>query len=522
MRVVSSQEMRTLDKKAIEELKIPSIVLMEDAGLKSAFKIQALYEKSNFKNEILIFCGKGNNAGDGLVVARHLITNKIKVRVFFLGDEELLTADAKTNLTILKNLKTKIVFLENSESLGEFFKASQGPFFIVDALLGTGLKDGVQGFFRESIELINEYGSFIIALDIPSGVQGDTGQVETSSIQATHTLSYGYPKLGHFLLPGAMKRGELINLSLPFPTSWETDGDHFLLTKGNTAPLLQERDKYGHKNSFGHCLLVGGSPGRIGAIVMASNSCLQIGTGLVTVASWQDSFPSLEVKLSDEIMNFKIVLENDEFIIPPNSLQNFSSIVVGPGLGLRPDGAKLLEKLLKTYYGPLVLDADALNLISEYKLQPHLTYRKAPTVLTPHPGEMSRLLNKEKKEILDNPIKAVREAVAMTNAVVLLKGPTTFIHSPAGATWLNHYPNDGMATAGSGDVLAGIVGGLLGQKMNPLEATKLAVFIHSLSGAFAAEERGHRSMTALHIIENIKNAFSELNSQDKTIYERSL
>lgn len=377
-------------------------------------------------------------------------------------------------------------------------------------MVGTGLTRALEGAYYDVVELLNQRANEIIALDIPTGVLGDSGRIAATSIVASTTISFGFPKMGHFLAPGAARRGKLYNVNLTFPRQWMKEGDKFLLTPNNTASLLQKRDRFGHKNSFGHCLLIGGSPGRVGAVVMASASCLKMGTGLVTVASWDDSFPALDMKLSSEIMTFRIIRQGDEFLIPKPGLPNYSSIVVGPGLGTSDDGRLLMEQLVQGYNGPLVIDADGLNLIAEHKMHHFVAKRLAPTVITPHPGEMARLLGVTKDAVLDDPIAAVKEANEKTGAIVVLKGPTSLIYSSDGVTWLNHYPNDGMATAGSGDVLAGMIGGLVGQKMHPMEATKLGVYVHSQAGRFAAQVNGHRAMTALDIIKNIRLAFKKL------------
>jgi ADP-dependent NAD(P)H-hydrate dehydratase / NAD(P)H-hydrate epimerase len=282
------------------------------------------------------------------------------------------------------------------------------------------------------------------------------------------------------------------------------------LMKNPMSALLKERDRYGHKNAFGHTLLIGGSPGRLGAVAMAASACHKMGTGLATVATWPECFEALMTKLPYETMGVPLHLEGPEYELYKQNLNSYSSIVVGPGLGLRPEGKQLMKELLSVYQGPMVIDADALNLISEYKLHEDLTKRQHPTVLTPHPGEMARLLGVEKDEISRNPTQSVKSAVNQTHATVLLKGAATLIGSTEDILYLNHYPNDGMATAGSGDVLAGMIGGLIGQKMDPFNATLLGVYLHSLAGDFAARSQGHRSMTAPDIIENIGNAFKDI------------
>lgn len=243
---------------------------------------------------------------------------------------------------------------------------------------------------------------------------------------------------------------------------------------------------------------------------MAARAAHRIGTGLVTVATWEDCLATLMAKLPDETMSLGIRMEKAELAAYRKMLAHTTSVVIGPGMGTRPEGREILTEVLAGFQGPVVIDADALNLVAEHRLHEHLVARKGPTVLTPHPGEMARLLGISKEEVVADPVGAVKMAVDKTHSVVLLKGAATLISSPDEKLYLNHYPNDGMATAGSGDVLAGIIGGFLGQGMVPFDATQLGVYLHSLAGDHAAQALGHRSMTASDIIGNISNAFKEL------------
>lgn len=517
MRICSNAEMRQIDSTAEQEFGIDSMLLMENAGRAAT---QILLEKlphAGRSQEILIFAGKGNNAGDAFVIARRLICLERRVRIFHLQEETGYRGAVRKNFDILKKMKAKLTFIENVADLEAFFESSPGPFTLIDGIIGTGLKAPLEGVFYDVVELINRtHATEVIALDIPTGVSGDTGAVEGTSIQATLTISFGFPKLGHFLPPGATRRGELVNVDISLPPRFRKEGDKYLLMKSPMSALIKERDRYGHKNSFGHTLLIGGSPGRVGAIAMAARACHKMGTGLVTVATWKDTFENLLSRLPNETMAVPLYLEGPESEVYKQSLSGYSSIIIGPGLGLRPDGKALLEQVLTHYQGPMVIDADALNLIGEYQLFDRLVNRRAPTVLTPHPGEMARLLEKTKDEVIQDPVEALRSAVEKTHATVLLKGAATLIATPEDKIYLNHYPNDGMATAGSGDVLAGMIGGLLGQKMDPFQATLLGVYLHSLAGDFAARSFGHRSMTAPDIIENIGNAFKDLKTAEHT------
>ena len=511
MRIVMNQEMRNLDKMAIEELGIPSIVLMENAGLGAARIISQWYQEKKFQGEIIVCCGKGKNGGDGLVVARHLLMRGHRVRIFLCHDPLQISEESKTNLQILKNMKSKINIVDSPLVLEEYFKSASPPYLVVDAILGTGLDRTLEGDYLEIIELLNQKATDIIALDIPSGVKGDSGETAGGAIRASATVSFGYPRIGHFNSPGAALRGQFFNIDLGYPRKWAREGDKYLLVHDNVAPLIQRRNRFGHKNSFGHCLLIGGSPGRLGAIEMASQSCLKMGTGLVTVASWQDCFPTLELKVSSEVMTFRMKVEDAKVPIPVEGFLNtFSSIVIGPGLGVRPEGAYVLQYLLENFKGPIVIDADGLNIVAEHQLHRLLMNRPESCILTPHPGEMARLLRVDKSSVVNDPVSAVKKAVDLTGSIIALKGATTLIHSTEGITYFNHYPNDGMAKAGSGDVLAGMVGGLVGQKMPQLDSVRIAVYAHTLAGRLAAESFGERSMTAKDITAHISAAFRDL------------
>jgi NAD(P)H-hydrate epimerase len=503
--------MRQLDEIADREYGLEAAILMENAGRAAAQIILEEFPCAGKDTEILVFAGKGNNAGDAFAVARRLICLERKVRVFYLHTDSGYRGAVLKNFEILKRMKAKMTYLESGSDLAEFLNSSPGPFTIIDGILGTGLKGQLEGIYYEVVELINRIpAQGVISLDIPSGLSGDTGNVHGNSVYSDLTISFGFPKLGHFLPPGAARRGELINVDISLPPKFRREGDKFLLMKAAMGALLKERDRYGHKNSFGHTLLIGGNPGRLGAIVMSAGACHRVGTGLVTVASWEDGFEQLLMKLPNETMAVPLKSSGPEYQNYKKNLESYTSVVIGPGFGMRPEGKQILSDLLMHYDGPVVIDADALNLISEFHLHEQLAVRRAPTVLTPHPGEMARLLDISKEQVTADPIRAVRKAIEKTHSTVLLKGAATLISNPDETVYINHYPNDGMATAGSGDVLAGIIGGLIGQGMDAFQGTLLGVYLHSLAGDFAAQALGHRSMTAQDITENISHAFKNL------------
>jgi NAD(P)H-hydrate epimerase len=433
-----------------------------------------------------------------------------KVRVFHLVKGTDYKGATAENFKILQRMKAKLTHIVEAQEI-EAYLAQAGSFDLaIDGIIGTGLKGDLEGHFYDVVGMMNRHFKEIVSLDIPTGVSGDSGQVQGIAIEASLTISFGFPRLGHFLPPGAGYRGKLVNVDISLPHRFSVEGDKFLLQAKSVAKKILRRDRYAHKNTFGHVLLVGGSPGRTGAIAMATAAALRTGAGLATAATWTDSAGDLISQLPMEAMTLSIAENEKTYEQYAERLKQFSAIVMGPGMGSRPGAKKLLEILLGYYPGPVVLDADALNLISEHGLHGLCQRRKAPTVLTPHPGEMARLLNWKKEQVVNDPIGALRRAVDLTHAVVLLKGAATLMLSPEETMSLNHFPNSGMATAGSGDVLAGMIGGLLAQGIPGFDAAQVGVYLHSLAGARAAKRVSPRGMMAGDIIRSIPGAYLEL------------
>ena len=517
LRICTNQEMRSLDKIAETEMGIGPVLLMENAGRAATEIILREYPKAGLAQEILIFAGKGNNAGDAFVVARQLLCLGRRVRIFHLVNGAEYKGATAENFNILTRMKAKLVYVSESQDLEAFFDHARGPFLAVDGIIGTGLSGNLEGHFYEVVELINQHVTHVVSLDIPTGVSGDTGLMQGIAIQAEITISFGFPRLGHFLPPGANYRGKLVNVDISLPARFSKEGDKFLLRARSVAQKIAKKygreDRYAHKNDFGHVLMIGGSPGRTGAIAMASLAALRMGAGLVTVACWEKSMSELITRLPVEVMTMTIAEDEKDFGKYAKQIQQFSTVVVGPGMGHRPEAKKMLEWLLTYYQGPIVIDADALNLIAEHNLHSMCIHRKAPTVLTPHPGEMARLINRSKEEVVQSPVDSLKKCIALTHSVVMLKGAATLLSSPDEVMYLNHFPNSGMATAGSGDVLAGMIGGLLAQGMPGFDAAQTGVYLHSLSGAKAASKLGPRGMIATDIIKNIPFAYRELHKK---------
>jgi hydroxyethylthiazole kinase-like uncharacterized protein yjeF len=513
LRICTNEEMRQLDQIAETEMGIGPVLLMENAGRAATEILMKEYPQAGADREILIFAGKGNNAGDAFVVARQLLGLNRKVRVFHLVRGADYKGATLENFKILQKMKAKLVHLTDPQSLDAFFDHAHGPHIAIDGIIGTGLKGDLEGHFYEVIGLINRNVDTIVSLDIPTGVSGDTGLVKGIAIEASMTISFGFPRLGHFLPPGANFRGKLVNVDISLPARFAAEGDKFLLRARSVASKIEGRDRYAHKNTFGHVLHVGGSLGRTGAIAMATRASLRIGAGLATAATWSDCMSLLVSQLPIEAMTLMIPENEKSYDRYESELKSFSAIVIGPGMGNRPDAKKLIELILTYYSGPVVLDADALNILAENDLHALCVHRKGNTILTPHPGEMARLLKCKTEQVVQDPIKALKKCVEMTNSVVLLKGAATLILSPDEVMYVNHFPNSGMATAGSGDVLAGMIGGLLAQGMSAFDAAQVGVYLHSLAGARAAYRVSTRGMIASDIIKSIPFAYKELHKK---------
>jgi ADP-dependent NAD(P)H-hydrate dehydratase / NAD(P)H-hydrate epimerase len=511
MRVVTAKEMRDIDELAIQKFKIPSIVLMENAGLRAAEIVAKKHDELNYRSEILVFAGKGKNGGDALVVARQLSAMGKKVRLFLLHSFDDYKGEAKQNLDIILSQKIRPIVLDNVGPLEEFFHSATGPFLCVDGLLGIGFKGPLAGLFADVVDMLNAKTDYMVSLDIPTGVDATTGQVIGQCMEADLTIAFGFAKLGHYIAPGALFRGDLEVVDISLPLGFRSEGTIHAISKNTVAPLLKRRDVYGHKNSFGHTLLFGGSKGKLGAISMAASACLRVGAGLATVVTWEDSYEQLLARVEDEIMCLPLSFEDKRYQEYKDEIHFYTSVVIGPGMGVGERAKKLLSDFIDYYRGPLVIDADGITILADPEIRAKLHNRKNPTILTPHPGELSRLIGVPKADVVNNPREMVERAAEETNAVVLLKGATTFISAGDGHLYLNHYPNDGMATAGSGDVLAGMIGGIVGQqRMDQKDAVCLSVYLHSLAGDFAAQRLGHRSMTASDIISHLGDSFLEL------------
>jgi hydroxyethylthiazole kinase-like uncharacterized protein yjeF len=516
MKVVTAREMKDIDTKTIQEFCVSGPVLMERAGLAVTRRVSELFGRK----KIIVISGSGNNGGDGLVAARHLHNNGWDVSVFLTAEPEHFSSNA------MVQYKAAEQFGVSMYRIGELFLHHVSIFsrhaLIIDAMLGTGLNKPVTGTLSDAISLINKTGLPVLSVDIPSGISSDNGQVLGNAVKADYTVTFGLPKRGHLLHPGAAFSGELSVEDIGFPRTLITS-EHLnveYLEKTYASSLIPLRENYSHKGLYGHVLIVAGSRGKTGAARMAARACLRSGAGLVTVGV-PESLAGVFQSCFTEEMTF-ILPDKGNGSLSSGASQNIldfihetaSVVAVGPGIGVSDDTVKILRDMIKESSCPVVIDADGISsLAGNIRM---LRKAKAPLILTPHPGEMKSLLKGSDMDISDIEKNRIDTAISFaqdTNTFLVLKGVPTVIASPEGNAFVNSTGNPGMAAAGTGDVLTGMISGLLGQTGNPLHACILGVYLHGLAGDFAASKKGQHSLIATDLIDELPAAFHALLSQ---------
>ena len=500
LKIFSSQLVREADAYTIQYEPIPSIDLMERAANACVGWIEN-FEDLSEKN-FLVFCGPGNNGGDGLAIARMLHEKHISVTAFIPYESDKKTLDFLTNLDRANACGINI---ESFESINpELFTPNH---ILIDALFGSGLSKPLEGKYKDLTKMINQSNCITIAIDIPSGLFTDkpADLVKDTIIKADYTLCFQFPKLC-FLFPEnefIVGQWHVLPIGLHPDFIKNTACKNYLVEFEDAKAMLKPRAHFSHKGTFGHALLIGGSKGKIGAAVLMGKSCLHSGAGLVSVhlpacgnVIMQTAVPEVMVSIDED--------ENECTILP--HLDPFSAIAAGPGLGTGKLSASMLKHLIQEAKVPLLLDADAINILSENPTW--LAFLPKGTVLTPHPGEFARLAGKTSNSF--DRLESLRAICVKYSLNIVLKGAYTIVCSPLGNCYFNPSGNPGMATAGSGDVLTGIITGLLAQGYNTTEACILGVYIHGYSGDISAEISGFEAMIAGDIIENLGKSFMQL------------
>ncbi len=505
MKITNVDQMRALDQRAIEHYRIPDNILMENAGGAVYTVIQG--EFGVVGKRFAVFCGSGNNGGDGFVVARKLHSNGGLVKVFFLGEREKLKGAARFNLDIMDALPVEMEVLKN---LDQALESISGCDAIVDALLGTGLMRNVGGKYRDVLLHINLSGKTVFSVDIPSGISGDTGQVMGCAVKADYTVTFGLPKLGNLLYPGFDYCGKLFVTHISFPPALYNDPE--IKVETNDPVQIPERDPDSHKGDYGKTLFIAGSSNYLGAPYFSALSFLKAGGGLSYLASPRSITNFLATKGSEivfvpqeETDTGSISLKAAESIL--DFSQGADLVVMGPGLSLNSETKELARELAKSIQKPLIIDGDGITAISEDT--EILKKRTGPTLLTPHPGEMSRIIGKNADEIKQDRISVLSGACRELNSTIILKGAHTLIGFPGGPIFINTSGNPGMATAGSGDVLVGTIAAMCGMGLPLEQGIRMGVFVHGFSGDLSAREIGGDGVTAQDIMEYLPEALLE-------------
>ena len=496
MKVSSVSEMRELDRKAIEAFGIKDELLMENAGLAAYACI--LENLGIAGKRFCIFCGLGNNGGDGFVIARKLHSNGGSVKVYILGDRDKFKGAARMNLDILTRLSVDMIELESAENArGDLFHCDA----VVDAIFGTGLDRDVEGLYREVVELINGCGKCVFSVDIPSGIHGDSGKVMGVAVRADYTVTFGLPKTGNLLFPGFECCGQLYVTHISFPPSMH-DGDA-LKVEVNPPVDLPPRPRDGHKGSFGEILFIAGASSYFGAPYFAALSFLKSGGGYSRLAAPRSATPFIAGKGSEivfmpqeETTSGSIALENRESLLEIS--EKMDMVVLGPGLSLNEETGQLVRDLARDIKRPLLLDGDGITAVCD---DPEiLRQRSETTILTPHLGEMARITRMGVPEIDANKIGILQQTAQDLHAIIVLKGAHSLIGYPDKRVLVNMSGNPGMATAGSGDVLTGAIAAMFGVGLPIEKAVGAGTFIHGFSGDLAAEAKGEDGITAQDIL----------------------
>jgi hydroxyethylthiazole kinase-like uncharacterized protein yjeF len=507
MRIVTNAEMRNIDTRAMQKLGIPSTVLMENAGRGCVDVIENYFDPESLK--VCILCGKGNNGGDGFVIARHLQNRGAEVEIILLGKATSLKGDSRINYALAKKSGLPIHEFIEPKTIKRTIDAF-APGVIVDAVFGTGFKGSLQPKYRAVFDIVNSYDAFVLSVDIPSGINGDNGQCDRTCIVADATAAMCLPKRGHYLYPGRELCGDVFVVDIGVPYTLINSGFPRIPTFQDVLAALPVRKPDGHKGSFGTVLTVAGARGFSGAAAMAATSSLKTGAGLVRLAIPKGIADAIESKLL-EVVKIPLPQTADETIdtaaltvLTPH----FDSdvIVVGPGITTHPQTAEFLVSFVSKITSPLIIDADAINILAGHK---HLLKKcPAPCVLTPHPGELSRLTGLPVKDINLNRLDLAPQLARTYNCVMVLKGAPTVIASPDGSVYLNPTGNSGLSSAGSGDVLVGMIAGFIAQHVSLVESAMLGAFLHGLCSELAMERNNEYSLMAGDLIEHIPEAIN--------------
>jgi NAD(P)H-hydrate epimerase len=514
VKLLTAAEMASMDRQATEQYAIPSLVLMENAG--RAVADAALDADGGLRGrEVAVFCGKGNNGGDGLVAARHLLRAGADPLVFVVGSFQNLKGDARKNLDMATRAGVRVRSLADTADLKTVAEEVRRAAIVIDALFGTGFKPPARGFYEEVIVFINDLGLPIVAVDIPSGLSADHGRVAGASVAAGHTVTFGLPKVGQFLYPAAAACGRITLADIGFPSALEEriSASHRLVTPRSASALLSPRPPDCHKGQSGHLLILAGSRGMVGAAVLAARGALRAGAGLVTVALPESQAPPCLDGLPEAMVlplpeTSRGTPAEGALDVLLEQMPGKQAMAIGPGLSRNKSTARLVRTLITHVKVPLVVDADGLNAIAD---SPSILLESVSDIVaTPHPGELGRLLGLSAAQIQEQRIEVARNFSKKYGLLVVLKGARTVVAAPSGQVSVNTTGNAGMAAGGMGDVLTGAIGALIAQGHTPRQAAVLGSYLHGRAGDIAAAETGPWGYLAAEVADLIPAALSSL------------
>ena len=524
-KLLNSTQMAEADRRTIEELGLPGMVLMENAGANVSKHLKRLYPQWN-KRLVLILAGQGNNGGDGFVVARRLLQDGARVKVLLLGQSQALKGDAQRHFQVYQNEGGETKEVGKNTGLKKFSMLLAHAGVVVDAVFGTGLARPVEGFTAELFEHINHSKTPVLAVDIPSGVSADSGKVLGIALKAQWTVTFAAEKIGHRSYPGAALCGELFLAKIGISPQFIDIPEHTIHRNLLDDINIPQRPVDAHKGTFGHVLILAGSVGKEGAAALTAMGALRSGPGLVTVATPTTAQPGVAAKITEAMtLPLPIPVTAEETLATlVNHAINPAALALGPGLGSDDWLLDLLPELLKQFDVPAVIDADGLNVLAKkyqgentatlsittLSIATLSTSRNRELILTPHPGEFARLRATSIAKIQENRLQTAMQAAQEWQVWLVLKGAATVIACPDGRAWINETGNSGMAAGGSGDLLTGIIAGLLAQQWPVESAVRVGVWLHGAAADEAAKEDGQVGLLASDLLPYLRQLRTEL------------
>jgi ADP-dependent NAD(P)H-hydrate dehydratase / NAD(P)H-hydrate epimerase len=507
MKILNAAQMRNIDRRATEQFGIPSLLLMENAAIAVARAIRLNYPDSD---PVSIFCGPGQNGGDGFAAARHLANSGITPLLFILGVRAKYTGDSATNLEICQRLSLPMWDVSDVESLDQALARASQTDLVVDAVFGTGLNRPLQGIYADAIRGMQSLRLPIVAVDVPSGLDASSSELLDPAVRADLTITFALPKIAHLFAPASDCCGEIVIADISVPkAAVESENVRLSLTTAEeVVSLFGNRQPATHKGTYGHLGIIGGSEGRSGAAILAARAALRAGAGLVTVLTDRDTARQVDAASTESMT---MAISRDAAAVG-RQLERFSAIVLGPGLPDDEDSYGFVRELVPLIAQPLLIDASGLNAFAgrAEELRP----LHAARVITPHPGELARLLGVESAEVNRRRFEFAEEAARRTGCLVVLKGHQTIVANPDGMISVNPTGNAGMATGGMGDVLSGMLGALLARNTDAYEASRAAAYLHGLAGDLLRDETCDVGLAAMDLAESLPLAIRKLRGHE--------